>query len=69
MLRDTMKLILLLNSIRQAFFFTVIGFFVGCNTVSPPEPITEVPGNGQLWVMNADGSKKQQLTNFRPTMP
>ncbi|WP_169332204.1 PD40 domain-containing protein [Gracilimonas tropica] len=27
------------------------------------------PGNGQLWIMNADGSNKKQLTNFKPTMP
>jgi len=28
-----------------------------------------VPGNGQLWIMNADGSNKKQLTNFKSTMP
>ncbi|MEX0719129.1 MAG: hypothetical protein WD059_00590 [Balneolaceae bacterium] len=29
----------------------------------------ERPGNGQLWIMNADGSNKKQLTNFKSTMP
>jgi TolB protein len=43
MLRDTMKPFFLHNSILQALMLTVIGFFTGCNTVSPPEQITEVP--------------------------
>lgn len=29
----------------------------------------ERKGNGQLWIMNANGSNKKQLTNFKPTMP
>jgi len=27
------------------------------------------PGNGQLWLMDADGSNKRQLTNFVPSTP
>lgn len=26
----------------------------------------DVPGNGQLWIMNSDGSQKKQLTNYTP---
>ncbi|MEX0845948.1 MAG: hypothetical protein WD022_11735 [Balneolaceae bacterium] len=29
----------------------------------------DIPGNGQLWIMDIDGSNKKQLTNFKPTMP
>lgn len=29
----------------------------------------DVPGNGQLWIMNSDGSQKKQLTNFTPFQP
>ena len=29
----------------------------------------DVPGNGQLWIMNKDGSGKRQLTNYIPIQP